>query len=244
MTRGQKHFFTENGYLAVQDLVSSHLIDKMKKRIEELCDAWDSEEARRVGVQQEDEIEGALATVRTEMTVRKFSNLIRYEPVFEEHAQNPDFLDVVEDLIGTPISLFADQALLKPPLVGAEKMPHQDNAYFNVEPADAVVTCWCALDDATVANGCMHYIPGSHDSGLVGHSKIPGTPHLVPEGFDKEKAVPVPLEAGGVIFHHALTQHFSPDNKTAQWRRAFVVHLVRSDAKSPLKDPKELPRLR
>ena len=244
LTKEQKDFFEENGYLAIENLVSSGLIEEMRKRIEELCDAWDSEEARRVGIMQEDEIEGALATVKTEKTVRKFSGLVAYEPVFKRHAENPEFLDVAEDLIGSPISLFADQALLKPPLVGSEKMPHQDNAYFKVEPADAVVTCWCALDDATLENGCMHYIPGSHKAGLVGHKEIPGTPHLVPDGFEKEKAVAVPIKTGGVIFHHSLTHHFSPDNKTAKWRRAFVVHIVRSDAKSSRNDPKELPRLR
>ena len=40
-----------------------------------------------------------------------------------------------------PLGLYADQALMKPPEVGSEKPFHQDNAYFDVTPDDAVVTC-------------------------------------------------------------------------------------------------------
>src|SRR5207247_656920 len=130
---------------------------------------------RRVGVQQEAEIAGAEGTKRAPDAVRKFSSLCDHEPVFRAHAQNPALLDMVEDLIGTPIRLYADQALLKPPLVGSEKLPHQDNAYFRVAPDDAVITCWCALDDATIENGCMHYLPGSHRLGIVEHDAIAGT---------------------------------------------------------------------
>lgn len=244
LTSEQKKFFADNGFLAVENVADAELVKAMLKRIEELCEAWDSEEAKRVGVQQEAEIAGAMATVKTMQTVRKFSGLVGYEPIFKAHAENPELLDLVEDLIGTPISLYADQALLKPPLVGSEKLPHQDNAYFKVEPADAVITCWCALDEATVENGCMHYLRGSHKLGLVDHKHIPGTPHLVPNGFEPEKAVAVPIKSGGVIFHHSLTLHFSPTNYTPRWRRAFVCHFVRSDATMPNKDPEKMLRLR
>ncbi len=244
LTQEQKKFYADNGFLAVENVVAPERVAAMRQRIEELCAAWDSEEARRVGAQQEAEIAGAVATVKTAQTVRKFSSLVPYEPVFREHATNPALLDLVEDLIGAPLSLYADQALLKPPFVGSEKLPHQDNAYFRVEPADAVVTCWCALDDATMENGCMHYQSGSHKRGLVEHTHIPGTPHLVPEGFDANKTVAAPIKAGGVIFHHSETLHYSPSNNTPHWRRAFVCHFVRADAAMPGKEPEKLLRLR
>ncbi|MBI3923645.1 MAG: phytanoyl-CoA dioxygenase family protein, partial [Armatimonadetes bacterium] len=111
--------------------------------------------------------------------------------------------------------------------------PHQDNAYFRVSPADHVITCWCALDDATVENGCMFYIPGSHRLGLVDHKAVENTPHLIPPEFQEDKAVAVPIRTGGCIFHHSLVLHKSPPNRTASWRRAFVCHYVRSDAEMP-----------
>lgn len=230
LTDEQKRFFRENGFLGVENVVAPELVAAMRQRIEELCEAWNSDEARRVGAQQEADVAGAVTDAKTAQTVRKFADLVTHEPIFKEHALNPALLDLVEDLIGIPLNLYADQALLKPPRVGSEKMPHQDNAYFRVEPSDAVITVWCALDDATVENGCMHYLPGTHRGGLVSHQAIPGTPHLVPEGFDPDKAVPVPIHAGGIVFHHSLTHHYSPMNTTNQWRRAFVCHYIRADA--------------
>ncbi|MCS6860175.1 MAG: phytanoyl-CoA dioxygenase family protein [Abditibacteriales bacterium] len=244
LTEAQKRFYAENGFLAVENVVPAERMAAMRQRIEELCARWDSAEARRVGVQQEAEIAGAMTRDKTAQTVRKFSNLVPYEPVFKAHATDPDLLDMVEDLIGTPLSLYADQALLKPPFVGSEKMPHQDNAYFRVVPDSAVITCWCALDDATVENGCMHYMPGTHRWGVVEHEHVPGTPHLVPKGYDPAKAVAVPIKAGGVIFHHSCTLHHSPANNTPHWRRAFVCHFVRSDAEMPARPADSPPLLR
>jgi ectoine hydroxylase-related dioxygenase (phytanoyl-CoA dioxygenase family) len=244
LTTEQKRRFEENGFLAVENAVPAARVAAMRQRIEELCEQWDSDDAQRIGMQQETEVAGAVATVKTAQTVRKFSNLVAYEAVFNAHAADPDLLDRVADLIGTPISLYADQALLKPPFVGSEKLLHQDNAYFRVAPNEAVITCWCALDDATVENGCMYYVPGTHRLGIVEHESIPGTPHLVPKDYDTGQAVAVPLPAGGIIFHHSCTLHYSPANNTPLWRRAFVCHFVRSDAAMPGKEPAALLKLR
>ena len=46
--------------------------------------------------------------------MRKFSSLFGFEPAFREHAEDPELLDMVEQLVGLPIGLYADQALLKP----------------------------------------------------------------------------------------------------------------------------------
>jgi len=213
LTPMQVAFFKENGFLAVPDVVPAARVAAMRTRIEELCERWESEEARRLGVQQEAEA-GAPIAERSSRTVRKLSFLARHELIFGEHARDPVLLDIVEDLIGSPLALYADEAFLKPPFHGSEKLPHQDNAYFGVQPDAALITCWTALDDATVENGCMHYLAGSHKLGVLDHEPIPGTPHRTPKGVDLGEAVAVPIQAGGVILHHALVLHFSPGNQT------------------------------
>jgi phytanoyl-CoA hydroxylase len=239
LTGEQKRFFAEMGFVIVPNLIPSHRLEAMRRRIEELCERWDSEEARRVGAQQEAEAGNPIA-VRTAATVRKFSGLTRYEPIFREQAMDETLTAIVAELIGTPLLLYDDQAMLKPPFVGSAKLPHQDNAYFRVEPADACVTCWMALDDATVENGCLHYIAGSHKWGLLPHRAIPGTPHLVPDLPDEVEWTPAPAKAGDVVIHHSLTVHFSPDNRSPFWRRSFICHYVRADAMMPQKDPTQL----
>ncbi len=232
LSRQQVDSYWANGYLAVEGLVPPDRVKAMRDRIEWLCENWQSDEARSVHAQQEVESGNtAAATVeRTALTVRKFDNLAHHVDIFREHALSAEVADAIADLIGSPISLYTDQALLKPPRVGSAKPPHQDGAYFITTPFDSLITCWCALDDATAENGCLHYIPGSHRLGLQDHTVIENTPHKVPPEFRAESAVAAPVRAGGCLFHHGLTLHMTPPNRTDRWRRAYVCHYVRADA--------------
>jgi ectoine hydroxylase-related dioxygenase (phytanoyl-CoA dioxygenase family) len=39
---------------------------------------------------------------------------------------------------------------------------HQDYSYWTrTTPVDHI-SCWIGLDDSTIDNGCLHYVPGSH----------------------------------------------------------------------------------
>jgi phytanoyl-CoA hydroxylase len=240
LTTEQIEFFRENGYLALPGLFPKSHTAALRARLEELGADWQSEASRRLGAQQEPGVAQGTAEA-TAATLRKFSDLAPAEPLFMEHARHPELLDAVGQLLGTPLSLYADQALLKPPHHGSEKPEHQDNAYFRVTPDDHVITCWTALDDADLENGCMHYYAGSHKRGRIDHRAIKGTPHLVPEEHDRADSTAVPIAEGGCIFHHSLTLHWSPPNHSPRWRRAFVVHLVRSDADMGARHPNSPP---
>ena len=39
---------------------------------------------------------------------------------------------------------------------------HTDNTYMITRPNLSCTGIWCALEDATVINGCMYAFPGSH----------------------------------------------------------------------------------
>jgi phytanoyl-CoA hydroxylase len=245
LSEAQKRFYAENGYLAVEGVFSPGHVAALARRFEELCEDWQGEAAKRVGLAQEPAVvRGQAGVAGTGRTVRSMARLAAHEPLFHAHATDPGLVGLVADLIGEPLSLYVDQAMLKPPRYGSEKPPHQDNAYFKIRPDDAVITCWCALDDATAENGCLHYFPGSHRLGGVAHEKIPDTPHLVPKGVDPGEAVAVPIRAGGVLFHHGLTLHTSPPNRSDRWRRAYICHYVRSDAEMTALRPDSPPLLK
>ncbi len=245
LSQAQKQFYRENGFLAVEDVFPQDHVTALRGRFEALCADWQGEAAKKVGAMQEAEVaKGEAGVAPTDRTIRGMSRIAAHEPLFMRHATDAGFIDIVADLIGEPISLYVDQALLKPPRHGSEKPPHQDNAYFKVRPDDAVITCWCALDDATVENGCMHYYAGSHRLGVVDHEKIPNTPHLVPKTEGLGEPVAVPIRAGGVIFHHGLSVHSSPPNRSDRWRRAYICHYARSDAEMTALRPDSPPLLR
>jgi ectoine hydroxylase-related dioxygenase (phytanoyl-CoA dioxygenase family) len=227
LTPEQKKFWQDNGYLAVENVIPTDLIAQERERFDWWCRHFDIPEAQNVGIGHETGLPREKWSART---VRKFHGLVQHEPVFRQHALHPNLLDIVADLIGTPFSLYENQALLKPPSLGSPKPAHQDNAYFKVNPADAVITCWGAIDDATLENGCMRYFPGSHTLGAIEHKWIQDTPHQVPDGFDVKEAVPIPLKAGGVAFHHSQTMHLSLENRSQNWRRSFICHYCRDNA--------------
>src|SRR5262249_31647310 len=80
-----------------------------------------------------------------------------------------------------------------------------------------------AIDEATVENGCLHYIRGSHKWGYVATKNIP---YLVSQL--KDDVVLVPRKPGYGLIHHSLLLHYSGPNQTAQRRRGIPLHYIRS----------------
>jgi 2-oxoglutarate-dependent dioxygenase len=151
------------------------------------------------------------------------------DPVFAGLVARPDVVARVETLLGGPVRLFRDHAFYKPAGKGeaSNLVLHQDNRYWHLEPAQAA-TIWVALDDATVANGCVHYVLGSHRRGRIEHERTDPDSVLV-EAVTDETAVPYPVPAGSALIHHAQTLHGSPPNRTPWPRRAYCIVYMRAD---------------
>lgn len=157
----------------------------------------------------------------------------RHVRLFFEHAADPAILDVVEDLLGPEIVLYNTQALLKPAYHGVSQPWHQDSAYWPIRPFQ-LITCWIALDEATVENGCMRFIPASHQLGLLPHKAgralshaSGGTAAAVQEvEVDESQATAVPAKPGWGSFHHCLTVHGTTANTTPFRRRALISHYM------------------
>jgi phytanoyl-CoA hydroxylase len=224
LTPTQLQYWHHNGHLAVENVIPHELVLAERARFDHWTAHWDSPDAKPLNIEHERGVTPSPASVR------KIHQLEHHDPIFRQHAFHKNLLDIVAQLIGTPFSLYETQAFLKPPSIGSPKPAHQDNAYFNVVPAQAVITCWGAVDDATLENGCMQYYPGSHKHGNIKHAWIKDTPHQVPVGYDLSNPLPVPIKGGGVIFHHSLALHMSLENTSPHSRRAFACHFVRDDA--------------
>ncbi len=131
--------------------------------------------------------------------------------------------------------LAVDQIFMKPPRHGSAKPYHQDNAYFQCDPADQTITAWIALDDVSEENGCLRYIDGSHRGPLLEHRPIPGEAHHLtpdPTQIDLSRESLAPVGKGGVVFHHSNTLHTSHRNESDRWRRAYATHWVSSNVTS------------
>lgn len=137
---------------------------------------------------------------------------------------DPRLGEVAATLAGIEgIRIWHDQALIKPPY-GNPTAWHLDNPYWSFTSQQAI-SIWVALDDATLANGCMWYLPGTHktarfDSAGIGHNQR-DLFKLYPE-WQTIEALSAPCPAGSAVFHHGLVAHGAGANMTPRARRAMT----------------------
>jgi phytanoyl-CoA hydroxylase len=123
-------------------------------------------------------------------------------------------------------------AILKPPKVGGEVGPHQDNTWIGTSPFSCV-GFWFALDDAYVANSCLLGLPGSHFT----HRELSAVSRLNAEGVKADlvgelpkvsldSLVPLECKAGSLVIFDGLFIHASTANTSDRKRHAYVVHVV------------------
>ena len=168
----------------------------------------------------------------------------RITAAYHDVLWNPRFLVAASQLLGNvPVRFWHDQLFYKPAKKGGVVAWHQDYSYWTRTKPVAHLTCWCGLDDSTVENGCLQYVPGSHRWGLLDKPELAGNmmgimDYLTSHQQKEFKPIPVETKAGEAIFHHPLTLHGSGENKSSQPRRAFVINVfadgVKSDASEPL----------
>jgi ectoine hydroxylase-related dioxygenase (phytanoyl-CoA dioxygenase family) len=121
------------------------------------------------------------------------------------------------------IRIWHDQALFKPPF-GNPTGWHLDDPYWSFDSRDAI-SLWVALDDATLANGCMWYIPGSHKTATYENAGIGQNLADLFKIYPQWRAIePVacPCPAGSAVFHNGLTAHGAGANMTNRPRRAMT----------------------
>lgn len=137
------------------------------------------------------------------------------------------------------VRLFHDHALIKMPGPSKASAWHQDWPYWPMNRPGAL-SCWMALDDVCVANGCMQFIPGSQAWGPLPPVDLvnPQDLHDVVPDPDHKDFTPVPCEmpAGSCTFHHGLTFHYAGPNQTDKPRRALVIIYMPEDVQFTGKD--------
>ena len=103
------------------------------------------------------------------LNYRKIQEL-EFDPLFLGFMQRPLFRDICARVYGadTPIAAFRAMFMNKPARKGTFLPWHQDR--WTDLDRDPQITVWTALDPATISNGCVQVIPGSHKLGLINPS--------------------------------------------------------------------------
>jgi len=157
-------------------------------------------------------------------------------PVFEEVT----FSDRVKDLFRSlkyenPI-VCQSMYIFKQPFIGDEVHAHQDGSYLYVEPLK-LAGIWIALEDGTLENGCLSFIPGSHKTHglLTRFIRNPNKEEFAKGKFlmytnetpkhDANAFVAEPVKAGDAILIHGTVIHKSEKNLSPKSRHVYTFHV-------------------
>ena len=235
LTDEQVAFFHENGYLAGVRMLDDRQIEQLRAELNDLfvpdCDGHElfyeyhsneSADPSRI-------LFHALGAWRI-------------KPAFHDILWNPAFTTAAAQLLDGPVRFWHDQLFCKPARDGGVVAWHQDYSYWTRTQPLAHLTCWIGLDDSTVDNGCLQYVPRSHRWNLLPITGLAGNMEairkvLTPEQMAEFQPVPIELKKGECAFHHPLLIHGSQENRTDRPRRAVVLNVVRDGVRSVSNDP-------
>ena len=243
VTQDQIDFFQENGYLKFGRVLDNDGVEAMRAGLDtiielELNEGDDSSPEFKYGHDRKgDRLKRGGGHPRA---IHQYVNMWKREPHYEAAIHHPLIAGTVRALLDTPEArLWHDQIISKPPHDNGHFGFHHDFFFWPLSPPN-IVSCWLALDDATVDSGCMHVMPKSHKDerfsvkakaaldtetakAREAGSEAPSNPWVERRGLDISHGIPVELKAGECMFHHCLNFHGTPPNVTEHQRRAFVM---------------------
>ncbi|MEZ5278526.1 MAG: phytanoyl-CoA dioxygenase family protein [Opitutaceae bacterium] len=223
LDQSQIDTFHEQGFLRIGKILTDEEILFYQKEYDaEFARAWETDSLRNLSIDNGSDVETKKSASKQMLQIMQMCERNIH---FRKLIYDARILDLMADLMGPNIQLFHDQALFKPAQVGGPVSWHQDNAYWKCRPAN-LISCWLTFDDVVRENGAMQLIPGSHLK-PVWHEQNASTNALLDlKGVDESKAVVVDLPAGGCLFHHCQTLHYTQPNTTDHQRRALAIHFM------------------
>jgi non-haem Fe2+, alpha-ketoglutarate-dependent halogenase len=176
-----------------------------------------------------------LEAVETESGGGKLTAEIRQKPHLlftwlADLVRHPAILDAVENVLGPNLLVWSTSFFIKEARDSAFVSWHQDATYWGLSEPD-VITAWVAFTEATVENGAMRMVPGSHGEQLA-HRDTFAANNLLSRGqeievaVDEARGVDIVLRAGEMSLHHVRMVHGSPPNRSNDRRIGFAIRYI------------------
>jgi ectoine hydroxylase-related dioxygenase (phytanoyl-CoA dioxygenase family) len=216
VSEAQRQQFREQGFFVLPNLFSAADIDALRARIDRFDAAHEAQlrQAGQQGISRPNEISFT-------------AHLAEQDPEIMAFTRRPELIGLATSLIAPDISLYWNQSVYKRPEAKRDFPWHQDNGYTPVEPQE-YLTCWLALEDATIENGCIWVLPGTHHDGIVEHKDSPIGKQCY---FGDDPGIPVPLAKGSMAAFSSLLFHRSGPNTSAGTRKAYIMQYTPADAR-------------
>ena len=159
------------------------------------------------------------------------------DPEFERFSHRPELAEIASRLGLQDPGIIQSMYIFKPPHFGGEVVSHQDSTFIYTDP-ESCVGFWFAIDDATVENGCMRFIPGEHLGPLKQRNRRAGKYQLETVVFDDspwpmERELVAEAAAGTLVIFDGRTPHRSETNRSSKARHAYTLHAIDRRSRYP-----------
>ena len=221
ITASQLAFYRTNGYLVVEDFLDRATVDACLAEGTRICrGAYGSLDGLlpSSGDQTDEEVMSAYITC---------ASAHKISPLFGSLIADPRYAAILSHVIGPNVKGLHSQFFIKHAGMPGNAW-HQDEAFVPTRDR-SLCTAWVALDAATIANGCLRFLPGSQRAGVIYPRRRHNDPTLDREeesyGFPEalESAVAIELAPGSAVFFNGYLVHGSYQNvQTSGFRRALL----------------------
>lgn len=253
LTQAMLEAFSDTGVVILERFVEPGACSELRQRALELVDGFDPCEVRSVFsttgqdqldddyfIQSGDKIrffledgafdEAGRLRQPKEYSLNKIGHAMHdLDPVFDAYSRTAKLAAAVGSLDFVDPVIIQSMYIFKPPRIGGEVVCHQDSTYIYTEP-ESCVGFWFALEDATVDNGCMFFIPGGHKGPLRQRNRRRADGTLATETIDAtpfpDKTVPAEAKTGTLVIFDGRAPHMSGPNRSDRSRHAYTLHVI------------------
>lgn len=251
LTTEQLQFFETQGFLVIESFASDDEIAGLMSRMDELLEGFDGSTASVFSTRNQKETtddyffesaekisfffeerafgtDGGLQQSK-KLSINKVGHALHdLDPSFKKFSRSDKFSSLLFSLGCRRPVIIQSMYIFKQPGIGGEVVPHQDSSFLYTEPTSCI-GLWLALEDATITNGCLWAIPGSHKNGLVRrfirdengvHFDQPSP------AYNRDDFVPLEVKAGSLVVLHGELIHQSFENQSPKSRHAYSLHAV------------------
>ena len=228
--------FHRDGYLVLPDALDAAQLEELRAETLAICRG-------ELG-----EIEGVRPVTPDATDLEVLSQYLcihhphKVSEIMRRHLATPSVVDVLTAVIGPNVKCMQSMLFIKSGGKPGQAW-HQDEDFIPTRDR-SLTAAWIALDDATVDNGCLWVIPGSHREGVLWAMREQDDPRYdcSDESFgfpySDEDAVPVEVAAGSVVFFNGYLLHSSLPNRTEHGlRRSLVNHYMSAESLLPWQPP-------
>lgn len=250
-----RNFFQDNGYLVLKDFFSNTEINSIKDEMNSLIDKQDPKEIKdifkadmnfisdyflssgdkiRYFLENDSYDEKGNLKYPFKSCINKVGHGMHdLNPVFKKFSYSPQIMKILKNLGYKAPSIVQSMYILKGKRIGGEVTPHTDNCFIRSNPLSCL-GIWVALDDATIENGALYGVPGSHkkpfDYFMKRTTNEKGQVMTTFTGekpdYDLNGSVSLEAKKGTVVVLHGDFVHYSKANSSDKERHAYTLHCV------------------